>query len=597
MGLKLIILRLVFFIFGVIFYFHIKILFIEWNIIIVNGAAVIMTFLVDWIRLLFSRLVMMISSVVFFYRYYYMEAEKFYYRFMILVYFFVLSMILIIFRPNLISILLGWDGLGLVSYCLVIYYQNFKSANAGLVTILSNRIGDVAILLAIAWAANYGRWNFFFFQFIFSVNRNVTLITLIIVAALTKRAQMPFSAWLPAAIAAPTPVSALVHSSTLVTAGVYLLIRFNFFLGVNKFLLYIGLFTIFISGCGANFENDLKKIIALSTLRQLGLIIFTLRLGLVEFSFFHLFTHALFKSLLFLCAGTYIHSYGDIQDIRFISGLMVSFPATSFYFICASLALCGFPFLSGFYSKDLILELFFSGNINFFVFFIGVVATLLTATYSLRLVFYIFNLNIGGKLICGLKEEVGIIAPIRFLFFYTIVMGGWIVVLIIPTFLIFLPFIIKLIILFLILVVRVFLSVTFFISKLFIYYSYSSLIKFLGTIWFLVFLTRNLFTPLNKYGLIAVKLLDQGWLELLGGQGIYIYSSSIVSRLDLQLSINIKFYLFLFIIFIFILLVLIYLNSLIKALYWSCKDNFVFLGEILKITYLINENDLFLFKL
>ena len=183
------------------------------------------------------------------------------------------------------------------------------------------------------------------------------LTLLVILAALTKRAQIPFSAWLPAAIAAPTPISALVHSSTLVTAGVYLLIRFNELLGLREVLFYVRVGTMFMSGLGANFEIDLKKIIALSTLRQLGVIIMALSLGLVELAYFHLLIHALFKSLLFLCAGVYIHGYGDKQDIRSLGGILECSPLVSFYFLGCSLALCGFPFLSGFYSKDLILEI------------------------------------------------------------------------------------------------------------------------------------------------------------------------------------------------------------------------------------------------
>lgn len=182
------------------------------------------------------------------------------------------------------------------------------------------------------------------------------LLGIIILAAITKRAQIPFSAWLPAAMAAPTPVSALVHSSTLVTAGVYLLVRFNYLLSLNWYVFFIGVLTIFMSGLGANYENDLKKIIALSTLRQLGLIMMSLGLGFYELAFFHLITHAIFKSLLFLCAGVFIHSIGDTQDIRILGGLIISCPVTSFYFIGASIALCGFPFLSGFYSRDIILE-------------------------------------------------------------------------------------------------------------------------------------------------------------------------------------------------------------------------------------------------
>lgn len=261
-------------------------------------------------------------------------------------------------------------------------------------------------------------------QFIFSSEETFLLIGLVILAALTKRAQMPFSAWLPAAIAAPTPVSALVHSSTLVTAGVYLLIRFNFILGLRNFLFLIGTLTIFISGFGANFETDLKKIIALSTLRQLGLMIITLGLGYSEYAFFHLMTHAMFKSLLFLCAGVFIHSIGDLQDIRIMGGLAVSSPVTSFYFICSSMALCGFPFLSGFYSRDMILELFFITGINFFMLIVIFLSTMFTLTYSVRLLYFIFFSNAGGRRLLNLREEVGITAPIRILILLSITAGG-----------------------------------------------------------------------------------------------------------------------------------------------------------------------------
>jgi len=261
-------------------------------------------------------------------------------------------------------------------------------------------------------------------QFIFSSEETFLLIGLVILAALTKRAQMPFSAWVPAAIAAPTPVSALVHSSTLVTAGVYLLIRFNFILGLRNFLFLIGTLTIFISGFGANFETDLKKIIALSTLRQLGLMIITLGLGYSEYAFFHLMTHAMFKSLLFLCAGVFIHSIGDLQDIRIMGGLAVSSPVTSFYFICSSMALCGFPFLSGFYSRDMILELFFITGINFFMLIVIFLSTMFTLTYSVRLLYFIFFSNAGGRRLLNLREEVGITAPIRILILLSITAGG-----------------------------------------------------------------------------------------------------------------------------------------------------------------------------
>jgi len=218
-----------------------------------------MILLFDWMRLMFIGFVIFISSIVLIYSSYYIEGDKYLYRFILLVFLFVLSMLIMVLSPNMIRILLGWDGLGLVSYCLVIYYQGVKSANAGMLTILSNRVGDVAILLRISWLVNYGSWRFFYVQMITNNLALKFVLGIVILAAITKSAQIPFSAWLPAAMAAPTPVSALVHSSTLVTAGVYLLIRFNVLLGMNSFILYLGALTIFMSGLGANFEIDLKK--------------------------------------------------------------------------------------------------------------------------------------------------------------------------------------------------------------------------------------------------------------------------------------------------------------------------------------------------
>lgn len=192
-------------------------------------------------------------------------------------------------------------------------------------------------------------------------------------------------------MAAPTPVSALVHSSTLVTAGVYLLIRFSpsFSCLLNTMLLLVSALTIFMAGLGANFEYDLRKIIALSTLRQLGLIIMTVSVGLSSLAFFHLLTHALFKALLFICAGGVIHSIGDSQDIRFIGGLSVYMPFTSSCLMVSSFALCGMPFLAGFYSRDFILEMISMRYVNVFGFLLLFVSTGLTVCYSFRLFYFV----------------------------------------------------------------------------------------------------------------------------------------------------------------------------------------------------------------
>ena len=341
-------LRRILFFFGLNFLLYDLVYFFEWEIFSINRTILVMVLIFDWISLLFISFVLFISSLVIYYRKDYIREDFHINRFIILVLLFVFSIIIIILSPNLIRILLGWDGLGLVSYCLVIYYQNVKSFNAGILTALSNRLGDVALLISIAWILNYGRWNFLFYLDFIKLDFYITIILIIVIlAAITKSAQIPFSSWLPAAIAAPTPVSALVHSSTLVTAGVYLLIRFrNLIIGsfIGDFLLLISGLTIFIAGLGANFEFDLKKIIALSTLSQLGLIIRILAIGFYKLAFFHLLTHALFKALLFICAGVIIHNIKNSQDIRDIGRLTIYIPLTISCLNVANLALCGVPF-------------------------------------------------------------------------------------------------------------------------------------------------------------------------------------------------------------------------------------------------------------
>nr|QNV11758.1 NADH dehydrogenase subunit 5 [Hydrobius fuscipes] len=367
-------------------------LMMEFELLTINSSSILMTILFDWMSLLFMSFVLFISSMVIYYSMEYMEGDLNLNRFIMLVSMFVLSMMLLIISPNLISILLGWDGLGLVSYCLVIYYQNVKSYNAGMITALSNRIGDVALLMSIAWMINYGSWNYIYYLDFMKNDWIMSLIcVLVVLAAMTKSAQIPFSSWLPAAMAAPTPVSSLVHSSTLVTAGVYLLIRFNFAMNLNLmfFLLFISTLTMFMAGLGANYEFDLKKIIALSTLSQLGLMMSILALGEYKLAFFHLLTHALFKALLFMCAGCMIHNLLNCQDIRFMGGLSNFMPLTCSFFFISNMALCGLPFLSGFYSKDLILEVMSMGYLNIYIYLIYFISTGLTVCYTFRLMYYV----------------------------------------------------------------------------------------------------------------------------------------------------------------------------------------------------------------
>lgn len=545
---------------------------LEYNLITINSRRVLITILLDWISLLFIRFVIFISSIVILYSKEYIEGDLSINRFILLVVIFVLSIILLIISPNIIRILLGWDGLGLVSYCLVIYYQNIKSFNAGILTALTNRIGDVAILISIAWIINYGRWNFIIYLDYIKNDKIIIYITwLIILAAMTKRAQIPFSSWLPAAIAAPTPVSSLVHSSTLVTAGVYLLIRFNFSFSfeIKRFLLFIARLTMFISGLGANFEFDLKKIIALSTLRQLGLIIRILALGEYKLAYFHILTHALFKALLFMCAGNIIHNYGNNQDIRYFGNMVNIMPLTRVYFNIRNLSLCGLPFLSGFYSKDLIVEFISINYLNRYIYIIFYVSIGLTVSYRFRLLYYLILKNINYYSLNYLNEKnFLILKSIGGLIFFVLIRGSVLSWLIFSTpYYICMPLLIKLITLIVILIgifLGLELSKIIFILNIFSIKN-NKISRFLGLMWNIPLISTF---GLNFYFLkIRIKLyknIDLGWFEYYGAQNLYNNYKNYSQFTQILFNNNLKIYLLLLIFWTLILsfLVIIYLNSL-----------------------------------
>nr|YP_010037294.1 NADH dehydrogenase subunit 5 [Acidiella diversa]QQW48070.1 NADH dehydrogenase subunit 5 [Acidiella diversa] len=553
---------IVLFLFSLNFLLNDFCLFLEWEVVSLNSSSIVMTFLFDWMSLLFMSFVLLISSLVIYYSKEYMMGDVNINRFIMLVLMFVLSMMLLIISPNLISILLGWDGLGLVSYCLVIYFQNVKSYNAGMLTALSNRIGDVAFLLAIAWMLNYGSWNYIFYLELMKNSIEMEIIGyLIVLAAMTKSAQIPFSSWLPAAMAAPTPVSALVHSSTLVTAGVYLLIRFNILLCeslLGQILLLISGLTMFMAGLGANFEFDLKKIIALSTLSQLGLMMSILSMGFYKLAFFHLLTHALFKALLFMCAGAIIHNMNNSQDIRLMGGLSIFMPLTSTCFNVANLALCGMPFLAGFYSKDMILEIVSLSYINYFSFFLYFFSTGLTVCYSLRLVYYSMTGELNWGSLNMLADEGWImLRGMMGLLIMSIIGGSMLSWLIFPTpYMICLPYYMKLLTLFVCIMGGL---IGYLISNVSLFYynkSFNNYLSsyFFGSMWFMPYIaTYGVIKYPLVLGGIIFKSFDQGWSEYMGGQNLY---SELIKYSQLNFFLhnnNLKIYLLLFVLWIIFL--------------------------------------------
>nr|ASY98165.1 NADH dehydrogenase subunit 5 [Deroplatys desiccata] len=537
---------------------------IEWEIIGVNSSMIVMTLLLDWMSLLFMSFVMLISSLVILYSEEYMEGDLVLNRFILLVLLFVFSMVLLILSPNLISILLGWDGLGLISYCLVIYYQNVKSYNAGMLTVLSNRVGDVALLMAISWMLNFGSWNYVFYLDCMMNSSEMYVISfLVVLAGLTKSAQIPFSAWLPAAMAAPTPVSALVHSSTLVTAGVYLLIRFNkaFPEWLMKLLLVISVLTMFMSGLSANFEYDLKKIIALSTLSQLGLMMSILSMGFADLAFFHLLTHALFKALLFMCAGMVIHNVMNFQDIRFMGSLSIFMPLTSAIFMISNFALCGMPFLAGFYSKDLILEVISLSNLNMFMYVLYFFSMGLTVSYSFRLFYYVMWGDLNLMPMFKLSEENWMMINGMLGLMVLAIFGGsmlnWMIFF--TPYYVYLSFMLK-IMPFFFMVLGLWLGSILFKYSLNYYFNlfkYYGMINFISLMWFMPLIcTMGVSKTPLKMGLKLINSFDFGWSEYFGAQNFY-YVFMWFSNLNQWFQMNnLKTYLVIYFIILIILFIM-----------------------------------------
>nr|AEP39105.1 NADH dehydrogenase subunit 5 [Oncomelania hupensis hupensis] len=497
---------------------------IEWDIINLSSCNISLSFIVDMISLSFSNVVCLISGCVMLFSSSYMSHDPFLKRFVWLVMLFVLSMNLLVFIPSLPALLLGWDGLGIVSFALVIYYQNMKSLGAGMLTIMANRIGDVMILLSIGILVLQGHW---IINLMWDFHLSMYLVLTITIAAMTKSAQIPFSAWLPAAMAAPTPVSALVHSSTLVTAGVFLLIRFYPFLSESSMfqpaLLFISVLTLLLAGIGANYENDLKKIIALSTLSQLGVMMMSLGMGMVSLSLFHLYTHALFKALLFLCAGMIIHNSSNYQDIRSMGLISKQAPLTVACLNIANLSLCGAPFLSGFYSKDLILETSLANPTSSLMILLIFLATGMTAAYSLRLSFCSLWGNMkNNSLHTKIEKDAYVNWATTTLTLAAIFAGSLLQSVFLefsPQLFVLPPFHKALTIM--VIIMGLFISAIFW-DEDFFPKKMNKIKFFFTTMWFLAPISAQPLTKLSMMlGTNIMKSVDQGWLEVLGGQGSF----------------------------------------------------------------------------
>nr|YP_009501899.1 NADH dehydrogenase subunit 5 [Euphyllura phillyreae]AWU48903.1 NADH dehydrogenase subunit 5 [Euphyllura phillyreae] len=469
-----------------------KVILLEFELFNLNSISFSFIFYLDWMSLVFSFIVMFISSLILIYGKEYMMKECF--RFLWLTLFFIFFMIIMIYSPSVLGVLLGWDGLGLISYCLVIYYQSKDAFNSGFITAATNRFGDSMLMLSIVWFSMSGMFTFW------ELGQGVEFF---IIACMTKSAQFPFSAWLPAAMAAPTPISALVHSSTLVTAGIYMLIRFFWCFCHSYFLLVIlfsSLITITVAGLSALQEFDIKRIVALSTLGQLGFMMMILSIGYLYISFFHLLIHALFKALLFMCSGSIIHSGMNYQDMRKLGNLMMG-NTVKISLNISMFSLMGIPFTSGFYSKDSLLELVLCsyGGMGLGMFML--ISALITVSYCVRVLYFLSSVNYW---LIWMEPQMNFSMTIFILMLMNIFMGSflnWMII--IDLNLICMNFFTKLMILLIIILGWIWHGVLLCNFKLKVY---------LMNLMFILSLTKTV-SILIQYFFKSMELLDQGWLE------------------------------------------------------------------------------------
>lgn len=492
-------------------------------------------------------LITSVSALVHIYSTGYMSDDPHIPRFMSYLSLFTFLMIVLVTSDNYVQLFIGWEGVGLCSYLLINFWlTRIKANKAAMKAMLINRVGDIGLLLAMFLIIKeFGTLEYSTIYSLLGVidRKNLTVICLLLFfGAVGKSAQLGLHTWLPDAMEGPTPVSALIHAATMVTAGVFLIIRSGpLFEGsslVLTIVTFLGALTAFFAATTGVVQNDLKKVIAYSTCSQLGYMVMACGVSNYSTSLFHLLNHGFFKALLFLSAGSVIHAVNGEQDMRKMGGLIRSLPFTYTMVLIGSLSLMGFPYLTGFYSKDLILELTYGKYYIIFAYWLGSFSALLTAFYSVRLIYLTFlaNTNANKGIFKGAEESsFNITFPLLLLGFGSIFVGYLAkeVVLsntispVVYNFIKITPFVLSLLGMLL----------AFIVYNSGVWGSQRVLYTFFNSAWQFNYIINNFFVNyIWKFGhLITYRIIDRGLLEIIGPRGasqLLIRSTQRVSNLQ-----------------------------------------------------------------
>jgi len=500
----------------------------------------------------------------------YMDGDPHLPRFMSYLSLFTFFMIVLVTASNLVQLFIGWEGVGLCSYLLIsFWYTRIQANKSAIKAMIINKIGDIGLLLGIimiwifAGSLNYNT--------IFSISLNLcnkTLIELmsilLLIGVIGKSAQIGLHTWLPDAMEGPTPVSALIHAATMVTAGVFLIIRMSpFFENASSVLLIIvllGSLTAFFSSSIGLAQNDLKKVVAYSTCSQLGYMVMICGFSYYNLGLFHLINHGFFKALLFLSSGSIIHALTDEQDLRKMGNMKIVTPFSYICILIGSISLMGLPFLTGFYSKDLILELIYGEYYLSYALWLGLIAASATAFYSFRLIYYTFlghnqnSIEIFNK---SHEGEWNLTLPLILLLICSIVIGYFLQVNLlgdeIPVMITnnykFLPLWVSLI------GATLSILMGFYVIKWYKYSLNSFMIKvysFLNGAWYFDFIYNNYITRLLiKFGFnTTYKLIDNQLLEYLGPTKSFNQLTKITNILSLLHVGRVSLYIMIFVLFV-----------------------------------------------